>query len=137
MTFIAALRHDRLEAPWLLDCPINGDRCLAYVANVLVPTLRRGDVVSADNLQSHKRHAVRAAIRRVGARLLFLPKYSPGLNPIEQLFAKLKHLLRKAAARTQAPSARLSARSSTASPPKSAPTTSPTQVMLPPNVISL
>jgi transposase len=101
MTFIAALRHDRLEAPWLLDCPINGDRCLAYVANVLVPTLRRGDVVSADNLQSHKRHAVRAAIRRVGARLRFLPKYSPDLNPIEQLFAKLKHLLRKAAARTQ------------------------------------
>lgn len=101
MTFIAALRHDRIEAPWLLDRPINGDRFLAYVENVLVPTLRAGDLVIVDNLQSHKRRAVREALRRVGARLLFLPKYSPDLNPIEQVFAKLKHLLRKAAARTQ------------------------------------
>jgi transposase len=101
MTFIAALRHDRIEAPWLLDRPINGDRFLFYVEKVLAPTLRPGDLVIADNLQSHKRRAVREALRRAGAKLLFLPKYSPDLNPIEQVFAKLKHLLRKAAARTQ------------------------------------
>ncbi len=101
MTFVAALRHDRIEAPWLLDRPINGDRFVAYVENVLVPTLQAGDLVIVDNLASHKRHAVRQALRQVGAKLLFLPKYSPDLNPIEQVFAKLKHLLRKAAARTQ------------------------------------
>ena len=101
MTFVAALRHDRIEAPWLLDRPINGERFETYVEHVLLPTLRPGDLVIMDNLQSHKRRAVREAIRRVGAKLLFLPKYSPDLNPIEQVFAKLKHLLRKAAARTQ------------------------------------
>ena len=101
MTFIAALRHDRIEAPWLLNRPINGDRFLAYIENVLAPTLRPGDIVLMDNLQSHKRRAVRDTLRRSGAKLLFLPKYSPDLNPIEQVFAKLKHLLRKAAARTQ------------------------------------
>ena len=100
MTFIAALRHDRIAAPWLLDRPINGDRFLVYVEHVLVPTLRPGDIVVMDNLQSHKRRAVRDALRRAGAKLVFLPKYSPDLNPIEQLFAKLKHLLRNAAART-------------------------------------
>ena len=101
MTFIAALRHDRIEAPWLLDRPINAERFLAYVEAVLVPTLRRGDMVIVDNLQSHKRRAIREAIRKAGAKLFFLPKYSPDLNPIEQVFAKLKHLLRKAAARTK------------------------------------
>ncbi len=101
MTFIAALRHDRIEAPWLLDRPINAERFLAYVQAVLVPTLHHGDVVIVDNLQSHKRRAVREAIRKAGAKLFFLPKYSPDLNPIEQVFAKLKHLLRKAAARTK------------------------------------
>ncbi len=101
MTFIAALRHDRIEAPWLLDRPINAERFLAYVQAVLVPTLRRGDVVIVDNLQSHKRRAIREAIRKAGAKLFVLPKYSPDLNPIEQVFAKLKHLLRKAAARTK------------------------------------
>ncbi len=101
MTFIAALRHDRIEAPWLLDRPINGDRFLVYVVDVLVPTLRSGDIVICDNLPSHKRRAVRDALRRVGAKLLFLPKYSPDLNPIEQVFAKVKHRLRDAAARTQ------------------------------------
>ena len=101
MTFIAALRHDRIEAPWLLDRPINAERFLAYVQAVLVPTLRRGDMVIVDNLQSHKRRAIREAIRKAGAKLFFLPKYSPDLNPIEQVFAKLKHLLRKAAARTK------------------------------------
>ena len=100
MTFLAALRHDRVEAPWLIDGPINGERFLLYVEKVLLPTLRPGDIVVMDNLGSHKAKASRRAIRSVGARLFFLPKYSPDLNPIEQVFAKLKHLLRKAAART-------------------------------------
>jgi putative transposase len=100
MTFLAALRHDRVQAPWLLDGPINGECFLLYVEKVLVPTLRPGDIVIMDNLGSHKGKAVRRAIRAAGARLFFLPKYSPDLNPIEQLFAKLKHWLRKAAKRT-------------------------------------
>ena len=100
MTFIAALRHDRIEAPWLIDGPINGQRFRLYVEKVLVPTLLPGDIVLADNLGSHKSKAVRTAIRNAGAHLIFLPKYSPDLNPIEQVFAKLKHLLRKAGART-------------------------------------
>ena len=100
MTFIAALRHDRIEAPWLIDGPINGERFRLYVEQVLVPTLRPGDVVVMDNLGSHKGKAVRRAIRRAGAHLIFLPPYSPDLNPIEQVFAKLKVLLRKAAERT-------------------------------------
>jgi transposase len=94
------LRNDRIEAPCLFDGPINGERFLAYVEQVLVPTLKPGDIVVLDNLGSHKGKAVRKAIRAVGARLMFLPKYSPDLNPIEQVFAKLKALLRKAAART-------------------------------------
>ena len=101
MTFIAALRHDRIEAPWLLDGPINGESFRIYVEKVLVPTLHTGDLVIMDNLGSHKSPAVRQAIRDAGARLFLLPKYSPDLNPIEQVFAKLKHLLRKAAARTR------------------------------------
>jgi transposase len=100
-TFIAALRCDRIEAPWLLDRPINADRFYVYVEKVLAPTLRPGDMVIADNLASHKRPDIRAAIRAAGAKLFFLPKYSPDLNPIEQVFAKLKHLLRKAATRSQ------------------------------------
>ena len=89
-----------IEAPWLLDGPINAEGFEAYVEKVLVPTLRPGDLVIMDNLGSHKGKAVRRAIRSAGAKLFFLPKYSPDLNPIEQVFAKLKHLLRKAAART-------------------------------------
>ncbi|MGH9694275.1 MAG: IS630 family transposase [Bryobacteraceae bacterium] len=100
MTFIAALRHDRIEAPWLINGPINGESFRIYVERVLVPTLKPGDIVVMDNLGSHKGKAVRRAIRAVGAKLIFLPKYSPDLNTIEQVFAKLKHLLRKAAART-------------------------------------
>jgi transposase len=100
-TFIAALRHDRVVAPWLIDGPINGERFLIYVEKVLVPTLRPGDIVIMDNLGSHKGKAVRQAIRAAGAKLFFLPKYSPDLNPIEQLFAKLKHHLRKAGERTR------------------------------------
>lgn len=100
MTFLAALRQDRVDAPWLLDGPINGERFRLYVEQVLVPTLRPGDVVILDNLGSHRGKAVRQAIRDAGAKLFFLPKYSPDLNPIEMLFAKLKHLLRKAARRS-------------------------------------
>jgi transposase len=99
-TFLAALRHDRIEAPWLLDSPIDGESFRTYVEKVLVPTLRPGDIVIMDNLGSHKGKVVRQLIRSAGAKLFFLPKYSPDLNPIEQVFAKLKHLLRKAAART-------------------------------------
>lgn len=100
-TFLAALRNDRIEAPWLLDGPINGERFRVYVERVLAPTLTPGDIVVMDNLGSHKSTAVRRAIRRAGAKLFFLPKYSPDLNPIEQLFAKLKHHLRAAQQRTR------------------------------------
>jgi len=101
MTFVAALRHDRIEAPWLLDGPMNGERFRVYVEKVLAPTLQPGDLVLMDNLSSHKGVGIRRAIRQAGAKLFLLPKYSPDLNPIEQVFAKLKHLLRKAAARTK------------------------------------
>ena len=99
-TFLAALRCDRIEAPCVFDGPINGMKFLTYVREFLLPSLKAGDVVILDNLGSHKGRAVRQAIRSVGAKLLFLPPYSPDLNPIEQAFAKLKTLLRKAAERT-------------------------------------
>lgn len=100
MTFLAALRHDRIDAPWVHDGPIDGNSFRVHVETVLVPTLAPGDVVILDNLGSHKGKAVRKAIRAAGAKLFFLPPYSPDLNPIEQVFAKLKHLLRKAQERT-------------------------------------
>jgi transposase len=100
LTFLAALRVDRIEAPCVIDGPINGEAFLAYVEQILVPTLRPGDIVIIDNLGSHKGKPVRRAIRAAGAKLFFLPPYSPDLNPIEQVFAKLKTLLRKAAERT-------------------------------------
>ena len=99
-TFVAALRADGLTAPMVVDGAINGDLFVAYVRAVLVPTLRPGDVVVMDNLSSHKRAGVREAIEAAGCRLLYLPPYSPDLNPIEQAFAKLKALLRKAGERT-------------------------------------
>lgn len=101
MTFLAALRCDRIDAPCIVDGPINGQTFALYVEQFLLPTLRPGDIVIMDNLGSHKGPLVRKAIRRAGAKLLFLPPYSPDLNPIEQVFAKLKHLMRKAAERTQ------------------------------------
>ena len=100
LTFLAALRFDRLDAPCVIDGPINGSSFLAYVEQILVPTLQPGDIVIMDNLGSHKGKAIRQAIRCAGARLFFLPPYSPDLNPIEQAFAKLKTLLRKADERT-------------------------------------
>jgi transposase len=100
LTFLAALRSDRIDAPCVIDGPINGESFLAYVEQVLIPALNPGDIVIIDNLGSHKGKAVRRAIRAAGAKLFFLPPYSPDLNPIEQAFAKLKTLLRKAAERT-------------------------------------
>jgi transposase len=96
-TFLAALRNDRIDAPCLYDGPINGERFRAYVEQFLPPTLKPGDVVILDNLGSHKGKASRQAIRDVGARLVFLPT---DLNPIKQVFAKFKTLLRKAGPRT-------------------------------------
>ena len=100
LTFLAALRCDGLTAPCVIDGPINGASFRAYVEQVLVPVLKPGDIVVMDNLGSHKGRAIRAAIRAAKAKLFFLPAYSPDLNPIEQAFAKLKTLLRKADART-------------------------------------
>ena len=100
LTFLAALRCDRITAPCVVDGPINGASFRAYVEQFLVPTLSRGDVVIMDNLASHKGQAVRRAIRAAGAKLFFLPRYSPDLNQIEQVFSKLKTLLRKADPRT-------------------------------------
>ena len=100
LTFLAALRCDRIAAPCVIDGPINGVSFLAYVEQILLPTLAPGDIVIMDNLGSHKRQAIRRLIRAVGAKLFFLPPYSPDLNPIEQVFAKLKTLLRKADERT-------------------------------------
>jgi transposase len=88
-TFVAALRCNRIDAPWLLDGPIDGETFTTYVEKVLLPTLRPGDIVIMDNLISHRGKAVRRLIRSAGAKLFFLPKYSPDLNPIEQVFAKL------------------------------------------------
>jgi transposase len=99
-TFLAALRHDKITAPCIIDGAINGEMFLAYVEQFLAPTLAPGDIVILDNLGAHKVAGVRQAIEAAGATLLYLPPYSPDLNPIEQLFAKLKALLRKAASRT-------------------------------------
>jgi transposase len=99
-TLVAALRVDGLTAPMVIDGALNGDLFVAYVKQVLVPTLQPGDVVVMDNLSSHKRAEVRALIEGAGCRLLYLPPYSPDFNPIELVFAKLKALLRKAGKRT-------------------------------------
>ena len=99
-TFIGALRHEGLVAPAVFDGAINGDLFLAYVEQVLAPPLRTGDVVIMDNLGSHKGAGVRQAIEAAGASLMFIPPYSPDLNPIEMAFAKLKALLRAKKLRT-------------------------------------
>ena len=100
LTFVAALRCDGMIAPCVFDGPIDGESFLAWIVQFLAPNLRPGDMVVMDNLSSHKNKAVRHAIRAVGAKLFFLPPYSPDLNPIEQAFSKLKTLLRKANARS-------------------------------------
>ncbi len=99
-TFVAGLRVDGIAAPFVIDGPINRDAFQAYVDQVLVPELRPGDVVVMDNLSSHKGPRVREMIEAAGASLLYLPPYSPDFNPIENAFAKLKALLRKAAERS-------------------------------------
>jgi len=96
--FLTALHHDRKEAPWLIDGPVNGERFRLYAEKVLLPAPRPGDILVIDSLGSRKGKALRRMIRAAGAKLFFLPKYSPDLNPIEQLFAKPKHGLRKATA---------------------------------------
>jgi transposase len=99
-TFLCGLRHDRLVAPLVLDGAINGEAFLAYTEQILCPTPRPGDIVICDNLASHKVRGVREAIEACGASLLYLPAYSPDLNPIELAFSKLKRLLRSTVART-------------------------------------
>ena len=100
-TFVAGLRESGIVAPLVLDGAMNGEVFLAYVEQMLVPELKRGDVVVMDNLASHKVKGVEAAIRKAGASVMYLPPYSPDLNPIEKMFAKLKAHLRKAKARTE------------------------------------
>ena len=101
-TFVAGLRAGALTAPMVMDGPMNAVAFLAYVEQVLIPTLAPGDIAVMDNLSSHKGAAIRVAIEAAGAELRYLPPYSPDLNPIEQAFAKLKALLRKHAERTVA-----------------------------------
>jgi transposase len=100
LTFLAALRANALTAPCVVDGPINGVIFRAYVEQFLVPELRSGDIVILDNLGSHRAQAIRRAVLAAGARLAFLPPYSPDFNPIEQVFAKVKHWLRMAQARS-------------------------------------
>ncbi len=100
ITFVAGLRHDAIVAPFVINGPMNGASFLAYLEQCLVPTLKRDDVVIIDNLTAHHVAGVREAIEAAGATLRYLPRYSPDLDPIEQVYAKLKALLRKAAARS-------------------------------------
>ena len=100
LTFVGALRCDQVTAPCVFNGPINGECFLAYVEQILLPCLKVGDIVIMDNLGSHKADAIKSAIRSAGARLVFLPPYSPDLNPIEQVFSKVKHTLRKAMGRS-------------------------------------
>jgi transposase len=99
-TFVAALRHDRVDAPWVIGGAMNSEMFELYAETQLAPSLRAGDVVILDNLSSHKSPKAAQALRDIGAWFLFLPPYSPDLNPIEMAFSKLKTLIRKAAART-------------------------------------
>ena len=99
-TFIAGLRHDRIDATGIINGPMDKDMFDLYVEGILAPLLRSGDVVILDNLPAHKSTAARETLKAIGAWFLFLPKYSPDLNPIEMAFSKLKALIRKVAART-------------------------------------
>ena len=125
-TFVAGLRSDRLTAPCVLDGPMDGETFKAYVEQFLAPSLSPGDIVIMDNLPSHKVKGIREAIVAAGADVRYLPPYSPDLNPIEQLFAKLKALLRKAAPRTFDDLSRQSPMQSPSSPHRNAPTMSQT-----------
>jgi transposase len=125
-TFVGALRCDGLTAPLTIDGAINGELFLAYVEQVLVPTLKRGDIVIMDNLPAHKIAAVREAIEAAGAKLLFIPPYSPDLNPIELAFSKLKSYCEPKQSGPWMRCGRLWETYATASVPESAPTTSTT-----------
>ena len=120
-TFIAALRHDGLTAPWVIDGPINRDIFETYVETQLAPTLQRGDMVILDNLSSHKSPKAAAILKARGAWFLFLPPSSPDLNPIEMAFAKLKAHLRKAKPEQSTPYGRPSDLSATSTPHRIAP----------------
>jgi hypothetical protein len=137
MTFLAALRHDRVEAPWLLDGPIDGESFRTYVERVLVPTLRPGDIVVMDNLGAHKSIAVRRAIRAAGARLFLLPKYSPTSIPSRGSSRNSSTGCARPPHAPKTPSARPSPTSSEPSPPTSAQTTSSRQAMPQPKLIPL
>lgn len=100
LTFIAGLRHDGLTAPWVIDGAMDGDAFVEYIKTQLAPTLNQGDVVVLDNLPAHKRQDAGKAVRQRGAWLLFLPPYSPDMNPIELAFSKLKAHLKRLAPRT-------------------------------------
>ncbi len=100
LTFLGALRHDRMTAPIVLDGPIDGESLCAYIEQLLVPMLEPGDMVIMDNLGSHKSAQVSKMIRAAGAKLHYLPRYSPDLNPIEQAFSRIKHWMRMAQKRT-------------------------------------
>ena len=137
MTFVASLRHDRIEAPWLIDGPINGEGFRTYVEKALVPTLKPGDLVIMDNLGSHKGKAVRRAIRSAGAKLFFLPKYSPDLTRSNRSSPSSSISCAKRRREPSTPSSPQSASCSTPTPPPSAPTTSPMQDMRKPENITL
>ena len=126
-TFLAALRNARIEAPCLFDGPIDGERFHAYVEQFLVPTLQPGDVVILDNLGSHKGKAVRKAIRDVGGRLVFLPKYSPDLNPSSRSSPSSKLCCERPGREVTKPSPMPAAKSSPSTRPPNAPHTSTTQ----------
>ena len=127
---MTASRCDRIAAPCVIDGPIDGTSFRAYVEQFLVPTLSPGDIVIMDNLGSHKGQAVRQLIRSAGAKLFFLPRYSPDLNPIEQVFASSRPCCAKPIRAPPKPPGAASAHSSIASNPRNAPTTSSTPVML-------
>jgi putative transposase len=131
LTFLGALRSDQLTAPCVFDGPINGESFRAYVEQQLVKVLKPGDIVVMDNLGSHKSPTVRQMIRKAGARLWYLPPYSPDLNPIEQVFAKIKHWMRIAQNARSTTPATTSATSSEAFCPANAATTSSTPDTLP------
>jgi transposase len=126
-TFVAGLRLSGMVAPMVLDGPINGPAFHAYIEQILVPELKTGDIVVMDNLGSHKGAGVRASIEAAGAKLLYLPPYSPDFNPIENAIAKLKAFLRKAASEPSTASGTKSANCSQPSPRPNAQTTSPPQ----------
>ena len=130
LTFLAALRHNRIDAPCVIDGPINGDRFIAYVEQLLIPTLAPGDIVVMDNLGSHKRQAVRSAIRAAGAKLFFLPPYSPDLNPLSRSSPSSKRSCAKLRSAPSKPPGNELAHSSASSRQPNVPTTSEIQAML-------